>query len=99
MNCKIGINKICHVLKKKPMIKFTIAVISLCILHWLLVQSYVYFCTEFSLWGLFTHFFTMGSPVCQFLNYLQFELSKNYISIWAAAGVACSTWLITKITG
>lgn len=99
MSCKMSINKICNIFKKTPMLKFIIAVISLCLIHWILVQSYIYFCTELSLWGVFTHFFTMGSPVCQFLNYLQYELSKNYISIWAAAGVACTTWLITKITG
>ena len=96
---KLSIKKICELFKNNSMLKFLTVVISLCVLHWVLIHSYVYFCTEFSFWGLLTHFFTMGSPVCQFLNYIQFELSKNYISIWTAAGIAGATWLITKITG
>jgi hypothetical protein len=36
---------------------------------------------------------SLGSPVCHFVNYLQFELAKNYITILAATGGAVICYL------
>jgi len=48
--------------------------------------------------GAFQAIISLGSPVCQFINMLQYELARHYISIWAAAGTALVTWLVAKNT-
>jgi len=54
-------------------------------------------CAPQTLTGLLNSFFTLGSPLCQFINYLQFELAKNYITIWTTAGVAVMGYITSKI--
>ena len=57
------------------------------VLHWSLIQVYSYICSPPGFYGLFQSFIMLGSPVCQFLNYLQYNLSTNFISIISAGAV------------
>ena len=77
-------------------LNFLVIVFATCTLHWALVNTYVMLCAPFSMWGAFSAFVSLGSPLCQFLNYVQFELAKHYITIWGAAGVALVVWLVAK---
>jgi len=67
-------------------IQFIGLIIGISFLHWFLVQFYAHHCAPWSPFGPFMTMLSLGSPVCHFVNYLQFELAKNYITIWAAAG-------------
>ncbi len=78
--------------------KILIGVTGIISIHWLLMQIYLFMCVRSGLWGFLTSFITMGSPVCQFINMLQYELARHYISIWATAGTALVTWLVAKNT-
>ena len=73
------------------------SVFALWIIHWFLVQLYVYMCVPGGIWGALKSFTTLGSPVCNFINFLQYELSKNFISIWIAVGSAIIGWIVSKI--
>ena len=61
-------------------------IIGLALSHWVIFNVYNYFCNDFSLFGVFKNFFMMGSPVCQFFNTIQYEISRQYVNIWLAAG-------------
>ena len=59
-------------------LNFLVIDFATCTLHWALVNAYVILCAPFSMWGAFSAFVSLGSPFCQFLNYVQFELAKHY---------------------
>ena len=46
-------------------------------IHWSLHVLYSMWCAPHTVKGLLTSFFTLGSPLCQFINYIQFELAKH----------------------
>jgi hypothetical protein len=91
-------NKIKNIIKSNSMIKFALVALCIAISHYLLINVYISMCVGTGVWGLFTSVIRLGSPVCQFINYVQFELSKYYITAWAAAAVSSIAWLIGKIS-
>jgi hypothetical protein len=81
----------------QAVINFIIVILVTSILHWCLVNMYISSCIDTNWTGAITNMIRLGSPMCQFVNYSQFELSKNYITIWASAGVAIIAWFASKI--
>lgn len=81
----------------KGCINYFFIIIGLVISHWVIFNVYNYFCNDFSLFGIFKNFFMMGSPVCQFFNTIQYEISRQYVNIWLAAGAAVIAWTVAKI--
>ena len=79
-------------------LKFSAFMLSTCFAHWFLVNIYSYYCVPPTIMGILQSIISLGSPVCQFVNMLQYELAKHYISIWATAGTALVTWLLAKNT-
>lgn len=65
--------------------------------HWALVQLYSTFCAPWGFLGPFKLFITLGSPMCHFINIIQVELAKHYITIWLSAGAACVAWIASKV--
>lgn len=65
--------------------------------HWVLVQLYSTFCAPWGFLGPFKLFITLGSPMCHFINIIQVELAKHYITIWLSAGAACVAWIASKV--
>ena len=84
------------ILQLKPVAVFALTVIITNLLHWTLIQVYSNYCAPSSIFGFFSSFISLGSPMCQFINYAQYEISKQYVKIWAAAGVAIITWMIAS---
>ena len=93
------IDKINSILKSNSMLKFALVALGIATSHYLLIHVYISMCVGTGFWGLLTSVIHLGSPVCQFINYVQFELSKYYITAWAAAAVSFIAWLIGKISG
>lgn len=81
---------------KSPIGMFSLIVSSTVFLHWFLVQLYSTYCVPWGIFGLFQTFITLGSPMCQFANTVQYELGRHYITIWVGAGTACVTWLLSN---
>ena len=79
-------------------LKFLAVVCVTCFTHWLLVTIYSLICVPRGIWGPIKTFINLGSPVCQFINYLQFELAKHYITIWMVAGASLVTWAVSQLT-
>ena len=78
--------------------KFVGLIMVTCFTHWFLVNSYSYYCVPPTFMGAFQTMISLGSPACQFVNMVQYELAKHYINIWATAGTALVTWVIAKNT-
>jgi hypothetical protein len=81
-------------IKSSPIIMLVVITSSTVVLHWSLVQLYATYCAPWGIFGAFQTFLTLGSPMCQFANTVQYELGKHYITIWIGAAAACFTWLV-----
>ena len=81
----------------KPLFIFCSIIIGTSLFHWSLIQTYSTLCSPPTLYGVLTNLSTLGSPFCQFINYLQFELSKHYIFIWGTAAVSFAAYVIGKL--
>ena len=62
--------------------------------HWAILYIYTQICVPQSFSGIFVSMMTLGSPVCTFLNKLQYTIVDNYVLIWT--GVMTS--MISYIT-
>jgi hypothetical protein len=80
-----------------PLGCFIAVVIATVLSHWVLVNTYVYFCAPPSVWGALQTLLSLGSPMCHFINSAQLELAKQYITIWSSAVVAIIAWIASKI--
>jgi hypothetical protein len=93
---KKNINQLMNILKH-PISIFIAIVISTVFMHWSLVQIYATYCAPWGWLGPFQSFITMGSPMCHFINIIQVELAKHYITIWISAGTTVIAWIGTHI--
>jgi hypothetical protein len=82
---------------KNPIIMFISIALLTVFTHWSLVQAYATFCAPWGIWGPFKLFITLGSPTCHFINIVQVELAKHYITIWVSAAAASIAWIATKV--
>lgn len=73
---------------------FILVVFITSFIHWSLVNFYSWKCVDSSWTGALTHIINLGSPFCQFINYIQYEISKYYVTIWASAGIAIVIYFI-----
>ena len=76
---------------------FILVIIVTSVLQWSALAIYNIWCSPTSVSGFITHLFTLASPLCQFINTVQYELSKKYISLWAGAAVAITSFIIAKL--
>jgi hypothetical protein len=67
-------------------------------IHWFLVNLYINYCAPSGIRGILQTFVSLGSPLCQFINMIQYELARHYITIWAAGATAILAWIIAKTT-
>jgi hypothetical protein len=81
----------------KPIVYFAQVVFGVCFAHWFLVQIYGTFCAPWKIMGPFITFMSLGSPTCHFINYIQFELGKHYITLWAAGAAATVLYLVNYL--
>lgn len=89
---KLFINPLC-----KPIISFLAIVFMTSSLQWILSYIYSSHCVDLSFYGFIKHSFNLASPFCQCINFVQFELSKNYINIWLTAGVSIIAFITSNL--
>lgn len=82
----------------KPIGIFLTTVILLAITHFVLVHSYVTFCVPTGFMGLVASAFTIGSPVCQHMNFVQTAIATYYTQIWGSAAVGTSLWIANRVS-
>ena len=81
----------------KPILLFLLIVFPTSSFQWILTYTYNKQCIDLTFYGFIKHTFNLGSPFCQFINFLQFELSKKFVTIWVTAGVTVISLLTSKI--
>lgn len=91
-------NKIMAVINSivKPVLTFIYITFGIVTLHWTINMVYNKFCIDYSYYGFIMHIFNMSSPFCQFINYIQFNISKNYVDLWLTAGITFITFIASK---
>ena len=67
---------------------FTVSVYGLSTTSWALTQFSYWYCAPPTVWGFVSMPLTMGSPVCQIINFTQYELGQHYIKLWIGAGAS-----------
>ena len=78
-------NKLLKYLKKITICISTILLVNL--LQWLSIQFLHNYCSKPGLWGLVENIFSLGSPVCHFVNNIQYNLSNYYVQLWLTSGL------------
>ena len=76
----------------KPLGIFVTSMFVLSTISWLLANVYVWICAPFTFCGWLSAQLSLGSPICQFINFSQYEIGKYYISFWLSAGVSILTY-------
>lgn len=91
-------NKIMVVINSiiKPVLTFIYITLGIVTLHWTINYVYNKFCIDYSYYGFIMHIFNMSSPFCQFINFIQFKISKNYVDLWLSAGIAFIAFIASK---
>jgi hypothetical protein len=82
---------------KKPLGIMMASWLMMLIIQWALINLYTYLCVPLTWWGIFTSAISLGSPLCHFVNTIQYEITKNYILLWSTAATATITWIIAKL--
>ena len=77
--------KLLKCLKKITIIILTILLVNL--FHWLSIQFLYNYCSKPGIWGLVDNIFSLGSPVCHFVNNIQYNLSNYYVQLWITSGL------------
>lgn len=81
----------------KPIVIMMTSWFMLLSIQWGLIYIYTYLCVPLRWWGIFTSAISLGSPLCHFVNTIQYEITKNYILLWSTAATATITWIIAKL--
>jgi len=81
----------------KPIMYFILSVGLLSITHWGLINIFITFCCNLGIKGIFQNIITLGSPICQLINHIQYLLTTTYIKLIASTAIAVSTWVIKTV--
>ena len=77
----------------KPCLVFISTILLISSIQWILVQLYVSYCCHYSFEGFMINIVSLGSPICHFINTVQYRLSENYIALWIGTGTILITYL------
>jgi hypothetical protein len=84
-------NIICSTLNN-PIGMFVITVIIIATIQWCSIQFLANYCAMNGFMGLIYNFMNLGSPMCMFVNTIQYHLSVYYITIWTSAAASILTY-------
>ena len=72
--------------KKVLIIISTIILVNL--FQWICIQFLYNYCSKPGFWGFVENILSLGSPVCHFVNNLQYNLSNYYVQLWLTSGIS-----------
>ncbi len=72
--------------KKILIIITTILIVNF--VQWLSIQFLYTYCSKPGFWGVIENLLSLGSPLCHFVNNIQYHLSHYYVQVWATAGIS-----------
>ena len=79
-----------------PFINFLSTILIISTIQWASIQFLANYCSTSGWLGPIYNLFSLGSPLCHFVNNVQIALSQQYINIWGGTGVAIITWFTQK---
>ncbi len=79
-----------------PILLFAATILIVSFSNWFCIQFLANYCAPWGWVGPLINIMSLGSPVCQFVNHIQFELSNYYITIWASAATTTFFWISSR---
>jgi hypothetical protein len=58
------------------------------IIQWASIQFLYNYCSKSGFWGVVENLLSLGSPVCHFVNNIQYNLSTYYVQMWITSGIS-----------
>lgn len=88
-NIKFNNNKFKENLIKysKKILFVILTIIIVNIIQWLCIQFLYNYCSKPGFWGFIENLLSLGSPMCHFVNSIQYNLSQYYVQLWLNAGI------------
>lgn len=86
-----------YIVVLKPIGIFILSWMGLLFIQWCLINLYIAICIDTSLWGIIVNAASMGSPLCHFINTVQYEITKNYIVLCGTGAAVVTTWIMVKL--
>jgi len=82
----------------KPIGVFILTILLISTLNWIGIQFMATHCATWGWFGPISNLFSLGSPLCMFVNNLQVGLANYYITIWAAATTTTLAWISSRLS-
>lgn len=70
----------------KELSKYVAVILLLVFFYNLFIHLYIYLCVPDNFWSPFKLLLNTGSPMCLFINKIQYNLSNMYVYIWYISG-------------
>ena len=77
---------------KNPIILFIYSIIAISTFQWCALRFLTTYCAQPGIAGIIMNLMSLGSPICIFINTLQYTLSTHYITLWATAATSILTY-------
>ena len=74
---------------------FVVTVVSLSSVQWAAMQFLATYCSQWSWMGPVVNLFSLGSPICHFVNRFQLSLADHYVTVWGGA-LAVVPWVVAR---
>tara|TARA_B100000886_G_C20098414_1_gene356822 strand:- start:144 stop:449 length:306 start_codon:yes stop_codon:yes gene_type:complete len=56
--------------------------------QWISIQFLHTYCSKPGFWGMVENILSLGSPICHFVNNIQYNLSNYYVQLWLTSGLS-----------
>ncbi len=57
-------------------------------IQWLCIQFLYSYCSKPGFWGMIANILSLGSPLCHFVNNIQYNLANYYVQLWLSSGLS-----------
>jgi hypothetical protein len=74
-----------------PIILFIYSILTISTLQWCCIRFLASYCAMPGIMGAFLNMMSLGSPICLFINTMQYTMSTHYLTLWATAATAILT--------
>lgn len=77
---------------ENPIILFIYSILTISTLQWVSIRFIASYCAMPGVIGLIFNMMSLGSPICLFVNTLQYTMSTHYLTLWATAATSILTY-------
>ena len=77
---------------QNPIILFIYSILTISTLQWFSIRFMASYCAMPGVIGLLFNMMSLGSPICLFVNTLQYTMSTHYLTLWATAATSILTY-------